>query len=483
MKAHHILLIGALVTSAVIADPHPELEHYAQSKIGALRSQADFYSNIFLGGLDLRGFSLRTIFNSQYTTWHKLKKEIFNLIEDDVCENFACSNYDQEFAISTNSLSSRAKIVLPLVNGKASFDKRFEVISGAQKSIHILSWAFYDDETGIELQKLLLSKYRENPRISIKIIVDGSTSLQGHHTKVLKAIEAESFGMIEVVRWESKKYRANGNHRKMLIVDEEHMIMGGMNVGNVYSHRAGSDLWRDTDIYIQGNPAKIGNAIFAKIWNEQVRSNKKESDHTIITNNKNLTLDNFGTIPVVITDHNPGSDSEDVDENIEIAIIKLIMEAKSTLDIEHGYVILSPPMLAALEFARSKGVKIRVFMNSIKSADEPVMAGPMMKFAQEMFDLGIDIYFRKGSTLHSKFIVADEKIVNIGSYNLHPRSYRYEGEIVATVFDEKYAKQMTDVFENDIKPETADKVLSSADIVQDKKYIRALGSRVLFDQL
>ena len=59
--------------------------------------------------------------------------------------------------------------------------------------------------------------------------------------------------------------------------------------------------------------------------------------------------------------------------------------------------------------------------------------------------------------MHSKFLLADGVFSWIGSYNFHPRSYRYKREIVLASFDEKLAAQFGSIFAEDIAPERANK--------------------------
>ncbi|MNL50073.1 cardiolipin synthetase [compost metagenome] len=105
-----------------------------------------------------------------------------------------------------------------------------------------------------------------------------------------------------------------------------------------------------------------------------------------------------------------------------------------------------------------------------------------MRSAKRLATIGAEVYQRKGSTLHSKFMVIDNQIVIIGSYNLHPRSERVEGEIVVIVDDQATAQTFTDTFNKDIDPAIAKHAQAKDIVVKDGVLLDAT-MRIFFDLL
>ena len=478
MKKQNFLALLFLASTTLCAAEG----HYMQTKGEKIYSLFDLITSTIFGGLDHRGMTIRSLGQRNYVSWPRLDQIIRAEVANDRCETLNCPDYASDYASTTNSLVSSAQEMNLLIDGPESFAKRQDLIENARESIYFITWAIYDDQTGQEFKKLLLEKLRTTPDIDIRIIVDGQVSLKEHHFAVLEGLEKESDGRIQVMRWRAPLYRANGNHRKILIIDKEEIVMGGMNVGDVYSHFAGDDLWRDTDIHLKGSVARDAFNLFADVWNQQVKNNSLESNKLPLKPlNKATALP--GEAPIVLNDHNPGTVDKKADHNITAGFVKLISEAQTSIDIENAYLILTTPVLVALKDAVSRGVQVRILTNSGESVDEPVVSAPILQSAKLMAEAGARVFLRKGSTLHSKFMIIDGKAVMIGSFNLHPRSHRYEGETMAVIFDENTAKNLTEVFEKDISIENARKIMEANEIIIPDSFLAKIARNLFFDLL
>jgi cardiolipin synthase A/B len=435
-------------------------------------------SKTLFGGADLKGHTLRSLGKGIYQSWKKIDQQIASDIKTTVQTDYLTGQYQQEFNFLTEALGATTPKVEFLVDGEASFAKRKTLIAGAKRSINLMVWAIYDDYTGKLHSDWLLEALRNNPDLKIRIMVDGPTSKESIHHQQLNRLMKESQDKIEVVEWQTKTYRSNGSHRKLFIVDEQKLIMGGLNVGDAYSHlNPEVSGWRDTDIFMEGDVVQKALMIFSKLWNEQIAENHLDVKAMAFPSQ----LVALGAIPVSLINHNPGSKNVAVDHHILTAYAKLIHDAKKTIDIENAYFIFNPVLNRVLSDALKRGVKVRLFTNSSESIDEPVVSAPVLKSAKKAFELGVDVYLRKGTTLHSKMMIIDGKVALIGSDNLHPRSQRFEGEIISVIFHEKTAQEMTAIFHKDISSGTH--IRSSEEIVIKETLLSKLASLLFFDQL
>ena len=131
--------------------------------------------------------------------------------------------------------------------------------------------------------------------------------------------------------------------------------------------------------------------------------------------------------------------------------------------------------------ALERGVKVRILTNSAESVDEPIVSAPILSSLPDLIAEGAEVYLKQGDTLHSKFMVVDGIYSSVGSYNLHPRSHRYEGEMTINTLDTQTASQLTTAFEKDIQ---AAKRVSAADQIQvPENVFTQLTGRYFFDQL
>lgn len=379
----------------------------------------------------------------------------------------------------TGAKFSAKSSVEPLIDGPASFKARDALIDGAKKSIHMMTWALYDDATGRKTTDKLIAAHKRG--VDVKIVVDGNVAKQPGHDKMLAELEAAG---IQVVRWADTARPHDGQHRKFMIVDDATAIAGGMNVGDVYSHGgpAGTPKWRDTDVKMTGDGTVDLTRLFAGIWNSQKKSRGLPIDRIRVPRKPPAAVaPPAGTAPqgqVQVINDTPGPRGN---ANILLAALKAIEGATTRVDIENAYLITTPALQDALIAAAKRGVQVRILTNSAESVDEPIVSAPIQASLPALIDAGCEVYLKKGDTLHSKFMVVDDVFSMVTSYNLHPRSERYEGEVALNILDEGTAKGLADAFKNDIAAATH--VAKSADVVVPKSAMSVIASRFFFDQL
>lgn len=355
-----------------------------------------------------------------------------------------------------------------LNDGPASFAERDRMIDQAKDSIYLMSWAIYDDQTGWDTVHKLVEKKQQG--VDVKVMIDGQVSHHLAHDDTAKFLEDNG---IPVVRWQDPSRPYDGNHRKMLIVDGKEAVVGGINVGDVYSHRYGDVKWRDTDILMSGPSVADGSRLFADLWNQQaeLKGLPKVAD-TVPASAP------IGSVKSAVVNHNPGPEG---DAHILLATMKAIEGATESVDIENAYFINTPGMKEVLLTALGDGVKVRLLTNSAESIDEPLITGPILSSLPELVAAGAEVYLKKGDTLHSKFMTVDGLFTSVGSHNHHPRSQRFEGEMVVNSLDANLAASLTSAFEADIA--AAQRIEKPEDIVVPQSPLNILAMRYFFDAL
>ena len=385
------------------------------------------------------------------------------------------ANFMKELLDAANAKFYTTQNTQLLIDGPVAFALRDAKMKEAKQTINMLTWAVIDDKTGQELADLLIAKAKEG--VKVRLVVDGQVSHRPHYTKEVKRMEENG---VQVIRWINPTASFMGQHRKLLVIDEKIAIMGGMNPGDTYSHKAGEgkDLWRDTDVAFEGAAAEKAQALFASIWNKQVAVRKLKFGKITIVN-RFVGSGNDGK--AMLIEHQPMASGDQ--HNVLLAIMKSIRGAEKTVDIENAYVITFPSLTLEIKAAIARGVKVRILTNSTNSVDEKVVALPIVRSAKKLMDAGAEVYLKTGSTLHSKFMIVDQRLFLIGSYNLHPRSEKMEGETIALFDNVKLAKEATLAFENDIKPENAIKMDPSMVIDIPVRGETLLPLRMFYDQL
>lgn len=427
---------------------------------------------------ELRGLT-RSSGRIKYKEWNKLSKEISKKIEDSPrgIENLLY------FAKTEWMQTKKAEL---LVNGKASFARREELMDKAKKSIEVLTWAIYDDMTGFQFVDQLIARHKAG--VEVKVIVDGQVAQLEGYREALKKLEDNN---VKLIRWFGKEKSFLGQHRKMMIFDGQHIVAGGINIGDVYSHKNPNPKvarWRDTDIYLGGGPIlKASQNLFRRLWNEQVEAHglkfeiiPEEISKEISKDLEELSLES-DSVQVALLDHTPSETT--AGSTILMTLLKGLREAESSIDIENAYVILFPALKREIARALHRGVKVRVLTNSGTSVDEPLISVPMLRSAKQIFGLGAQVFLKKGDTLHSKMAIIDGKYTFLMSYNLHPRSERLEGEMAFVVDDKNFAARAKQVFNNDISADQAQFISHESQIEMPNSFIALVALRIFFDLL
>ena len=246
---------------------------------------------------------------------------------------------------------------------------------------------------------------------------------------------------IEIVLFNNAARKYDGLHTKILLVDGVHAIVGGMNFGDDYSHMGAGKKWRDTDLYYRGLVVAQTARFMAALWNAQVTA-------------QGLSHGLMNATPAVAA---PGSarmsflaDGPEGEATIMLAYLKAIYGASKVINIENAYLIMMPQLRAALLDALRRGVKINILTNSAESIDEPSIIVPILASLREMIAAGATVGLKRGDTVHSKFMTVDGLFAIVGSFNLHPRSTRYEFELIVSAIDPRLAASLDRAFAADM---------------------------------
>jgi len=374
-----------------------------------------------------------------------------------------------ELGAVQNTPFSAGNLVKPLINGPASFAKREELIMGAKKSVYITTWAFYDDETGHHTADMLIAKKKEG--LDVRLMIDKDTA--GLYDKgILAKIERAG---IPVLRYQPAAKNYYEFHSKILIVDGKYAVLGGMNIGNEYSHRAGDQKWRDTDVFVQGPALKDAMRFFASAWNAQAAENGLALRVSAAAYDGTPA----GTAQSAIVWNTPGQEPF-----ILLSMLKAVNGARQRINIENAIIVMLPSMKQALLDARARGVEVNILSNSLETIGDKMMSSMILGSFPELLKAGSNIYLKEGglaNRLHSKFMTVDGGYGTVGSFNLQPRSIRYVMEINLNFNDRQAVSELDSAFGKDIA--AARKAVKVKDLGIPTMPVKGLVHKFMFNQL
>ncbi|HVJ95443.1 MAG TPA: phospholipase D-like domain-containing protein, partial [Acidimicrobiia bacterium] len=155
-----------------------------------------------------------------------------------------------------------------LRNGDEIFPAMLDAICGAQHTIDMLTFVYWEGEVGTKFAKALADRARQGARVRVLLDAWGSKPIERDLVDVM-----QRSGVI--VRWfrPLRRFRLgeinHRTHRKVLIVDEAVAFTGGVGIADEWQGDArNANEWRDTHFRIEG-PAVDGlRAAFLDNWAE-----------------------------------------------------------------------------------------------------------------------------------------------------------------------------------------------------------------------
>jgi cardiolipin synthase len=397
-------------------------------------------------------------------------------------------------------------------DGAAAWNRRDQLMRAARKSVWVLSWAFYNDGAGNAGADALIALH--NKKIDVRVIVDGPVSSRTGYTESVAKMEAAG---IPVIRWYHPQRFGFGMHRKMLIIDHTEkngaVVFGGKNFGDQYSNTKAAlpadatqeqkrldtlDRWRDTDIMARGTSVAQAANIFVKTWNEYASSIRPDLKLTQLSP-VNVTAGKVAPSQdaIALIDQNPVAfdRSKGLEDPVFLATLKMIASAKREIMISNAYFITMKPLEDALFAAMDRGVVVRVHTNANESmaAEDKPLLGPIYRSLRKLVTgYGLPrsatyeqpiVHLQKDRTLHSKYMVVDGTFGWVGSYNIHPRSARYESETVGMFHGAKIGQSIRQMFLADTSEARARSITDQTPLQLPPSQLFDLLESFIFEQL
>lgn len=335
--------------------------------------------------------------------------------------------YRNSYKDFPKSLNNEA---IQIYDGNVMFDQIIEEIEKAKNHIHIEFYIFRNHNISEKLKSVLIQKAEEG--IEVRIIYDGigNLMLKKRYIKDLEAVGVEMKVYDNVFKSIVKGTLNHRNHRKIVIVDGIIGFTGGINVGDEYLGRDESvGKWNDALIKIKGEAVKSMQKIFLNDWrhvsNRELESPKYFPD---IKTKNNLP------IKIISSRYNPFGNE------ISKAYFSIITSAKKDLYIVTPYLALSDEMMDELKKISTKGVNVKIILP--KKTNHFFASWVNSTFYKKLIESGIKIYLHEDGFLHSKIVVADSKVVSIGSANLDTRAQYLDYEMNAILFDKNQGNEM-----------------------------------------
>nr|WP_294936370.1 phospholipase D-like domain-containing protein [uncultured Flavobacterium sp.] len=294
-------------------------------------------------------------------------------------------------------------------SGRDFFDRLERLISEAKSEIHFQVYIFDGDATGTRIANALMQAATRNVKVYLLLDSFGSNSLPDEFIKKLETsgIQLRFFSPFFSF---NTFYLGRRLHHKVVVVDAEKVLIGGINIAEKYEGTTKEPAWLDYAILI--DDAKIGveaqsicHAFFFKTnpgYVPKYRSVQKPLNASPVT--------------VLQNDWLKGK------KEIQRAYIRMINAAKSEIIIVGSYFLPGRKLKKALKKAARRNVTVQLILSG--TGDVPLVKDAIDYSYSSFLKNNIALYEWNDSILHGKAAIVDGKWATIGSFNLnHLSSY------------------------------------------------------------
>lgn len=293
-----------------------------------------------------------------------------------------------------------------LQSGDAYFSKLEQLITNAKSSIHLQVYIFHNDTTGKRIITCLMAAAKRG--VDIYLVVDAYAS-PDFSDSLLLTLRNEGIMVKKFAPLHLKRFKIGRRlHHKIVLVDEQYALVGGINIANHYSGFDGQVPWFDVAVYAEGPITFDLKKICVSIWPKRIRNKWKK-------------------FPAIFQKHTDGQKARVLQNDwwrrrIEISSVynTVIRNAKEELVIVAGYFLPGFTKRRLLKKAAERGVRITLITG--KNSDIPFVNAATKYLYGVLLKNNITIYEWNKSVLHAKMAVADRKWCTVGSYNINALS-------------------------------------------------------------
>ena len=340
-------------------------------------------------------------------------------------------------AVSPRPLTVDGNRLIFLPDGPKRLDALIALIDGARHSLRLLYYIFLSDTSGERVKEALFRAIDRGVTVALLIDGFGSSATPDDYFADLSRSGAKfcrfnpSYGRRYLLR----------NHQKLALADGDtaqgQAIIGGFNVADDYFGDVKAGAWRDIGLIVEGPAAARLAPYFDKLMDWALsRKSKMRSLRNMIRKYNETSGALQWQFGVPSGRLSPWG----------VATCKDLVQSR---DVEMIAAYFAPTWGLLKRIARAGGRGRARVVAAAKSDNNATPAAARFTYGR-LLKRGVEIYEYVPTKLHTKLVVLDN-VVHIGSSNLDIRSLYLNMELMLRVDSARFAKQMRNYFQAELK--------------------------------
>jgi cardiolipin synthase len=318
-----------------------------------------------------------------------------------------------------------------LEGGRERYHALLDLIAGAERCIKILMYMYNPDQAGERVRDALVDAVKRG--VEVRLLIDGfGSAAPPDFFKPLDEAGAEhcvfnpSYGRSYLMR----------NHQKLVVIDDQIVLVGGANIDETYLTDRGPKHWRDIWLRLEGPEVALPSRYFDTLFRWSLRRHPS-------LNYLRRQLAEFSEWRGPIQWKFSGPMSR---RNSWWRSLGRDIRRGNQLDMIFAY--FAPPGAMVRRIGRlGRRGRVRI-ITAAKSDNNATIAAARHSYSR-LLRRHVDMFEYERAKLHTKLAIVDD-IVHIGSSNFDYRSLYINMEVMLRIKDAGFAAAMRKYFDGEI---------------------------------